>query len=63
MYIKCKWLSLYFSEPKKTVDGADCVFPFTYNSASKLSCVGNPAWCSLTANYDLDKKSGVCKSM
>ena len=43
--------------------GAVCVFPFVYQGVSHTDCVRGAtgrAWCSTTADYDVDGKSGDC---
>ncbi|KAK2180194.1 hypothetical protein NP493_455g01025 [Ridgeia piscesae] len=43
--------------------GAVCVFPFVYQGVSHTDCVRGAtgrAWCSTTADYDKDGKSGDC---
>ena len=40
-----------------------CVFPFTYQGVSYNQCINKDRsqfWCSLTSNYDTDKKLGNC---
>jgi hypothetical protein len=44
-----------------------CYFPFKYNSVSYDTCINIDSpngdyWCSLTADYDRDKKRGKCNS-
>ncbi|XP_070600411.1 matrix metalloproteinase-9-like [Erythrolamprus reginae] len=46
-------------------NGARCVFPFVFNGTSYQGCTtdGNTnssRWCATTANYDQDKKYGLC---
>ena len=51
--------------PVKTVKGKCCVFPFKYKGKIYASCTTKNSkfpWCSLTSNYDKDKKWGKCKS-
>jgi Fibronectin type II domain. len=49
-----------------TEAGVPCVFPFIHNSKSYFDCTNEegPAttkfWCSLTNNFDRDKKFGEC---
>ena len=50
-YIYCKASSLGTDGGCKTVDGRDCVFPFTYRGLSYSSCttaesVNGAAWCA-----------------
>jgi hypothetical protein len=49
---------------RKTTDGKDCVFPFTYNDVVYNDCttVSNDGveWCSLTADYMRDRQYGTC---
>ncbi|XP_068674117.1 G-protein coupled receptor GRL101-like isoform X1 [Montipora foliosa] len=46
--------------------GACCVFPFTHNGKLYYDCVHeddghvSDLWCSVTSNYDRDKKRGFC---
>ena len=49
--------------------GACCVFPFTYKGNTYHSCTNQSAtefaffgepWCSVTDNYDRDRKRGLC---
>lgn len=50
----------------QTKTGECCVFPFQLNGKNRFKCVvpinGNSPWCATTANYDKDKKWGVCKT-
>ena len=50
----------------ETTKNEKCVFPFTYNGVMFYDCTkwgGSKAWCSLTGNYDKDKKWGYCNSV
>ena len=47
----------------ETEKGDCCVFPFNYKGATYHSCTfvdGFQPWCSLTSDYDTDKKFGYC---
>ena len=48
----------------KTVDDHQtCVFPFLYKNKLYSDCTsddGSAPWCSLTANYDVDREYGKC---
>ena len=49
-----------------TENGKECAIPYVYRGKIKYGCIeayseGKP-WCSLTANYDVDKKYGYCNS-
>ncbi|XP_020904503.1 72 kDa type IV collagenase [Exaiptasia diaphana] len=59
--------TLLSPQPIKTIagnaNGANCVFPFTYNKKTYTNCINinHPyKWCSTTSNYDKDKKWGNC---
>lgn len=46
-------------------NGKPCRFPFNYAGRSYSKCIkhgrkDNYRWCSTTANYDVDKKMGLC---
>ncbi|XP_070600473.1 matrix metalloproteinase-9-like [Erythrolamprus reginae] len=46
-------------------NGARCVFPFVFNGTSYQGCTTDGStdgsrWCATTANYDQDKKYGLC---
>lgn len=50
-------------------NGSCCVFPFMYKGETYNSCITKDAkkeglnpdkWCSVTPNYDRDKKRGLC---
>merc|ERR1711973_264905 len=48
----------------KTLKDKCCVFPFRYRGKTYSSCTfvkSTYKWCSLTADYDKDKKWGYCK--
>lgn len=44
--------------------GANCVFPFIYDSITRYYCIATnndgQLWCATTANYDTDRKWGNC---
>ena len=41
-----------------------CVIPFRYLGELRYDCVksGDKAWCSTTANYDVDQKKITCRA-
>merc|ERR1712156_365063 len=51
------------SDIPTNVEGQNCTFPFHYNGIVYDDCIGagsNP-WCSLTVDYNADRKRGTCK--
>ena len=48
----------------ETTDGKCCIFLFIYQGKTYYGCTNknhDRPWCSLTFNYDTDKKWGNCK--
>ena len=63
-------IKLISSSPEKcttviTQKGQCCVFPFIYRGQTYYNCTFKnfkKKWCSLTPNYDVDKRWGYCAS-
>jgi hypothetical protein len=50
----------------KTKKSSCCVLPFIYKGVQYETCTDenhNQPWCSLTENFDLEKKWGDCVGM
>ena len=58
-------ISFPVSCPVKTLEEECCEFPFIYKGKTYASCTTknhNRPWCSVTGNYDKNKKWGNCNS-
>lgn len=54
--------------PPVTKDGAACHFPFIHLNKSYSECISDASnhgqkWCATTANYDTDRKWGICTAV
>ena len=56
--------TLTFGGTRHADDGLCCQFPFIYKGQTHTRCVANERggrpWCSLTGNYDADRRWGMC---
>ena len=57
----------FYYFPDLTTSGGRCVFPFIYKGSPYYDCINEPGgttypWCSMTDNYDRDKRRSDCIS-